>query len=146
MSPTFVRKTLRRYFRHGNPTQLGSGGCTRRRANRDERVWIKQLLRGDPDLFFFEVRAQFLARWRWSISDAMISQAIHFNGVGDDDEELTYKVLERMARQRNEELRRQCLEALTGPGALPECYVVIDESALDRDVAAPFVRNGQTGS
>ena len=132
MSQNFVVKTLRRYFHSGDPTQLGSGGCTRRRANLDERVWIEQLLRADPDLFFFEVHSKFLARWRWAISDTMISQAIHFHGVDEDDEELTYKALEKMARQHNEELRWQCLEALTGPGTLPECYVVIDESSLDR--------------
>jgi hypothetical protein len=40
--------------------------------------------------------------------------------------------LEALARQRNAELRRECLEALTGPGALPECYLIMDASSLDR--------------
>ena len=132
LSEKFVRRTLERYFQVGDPTRLGSGGCTQRRANLEERVWTKRLMREEPDLFFFEVRAKFVARFRWPISDAMISQAIHFHGEDEDDEELTYKALERRARQRNEEARRQCLEALTGEGALPECYVVIDESSLDR--------------
>ena len=132
MSPTFVLSTLRRWRRCGNPTQLRMGGCIARQANDVERKWIKALLVQQPDLYFFEVRAKFVQRWRWAISDRMISQALKFDGQVEGDEPMTMKMLERMARQRNEELRAECLEALTGDGALPECYVIIDESSMDR--------------
>jgi transposase len=132
LSKTFVQDTLRRWRRCGDPTQLRTGGCTARRANDAERRWMKAELREQPDLYFFELRAKFVQRWRWAISDRMISQALKVDGGVEGDEPLTLKMLERMARQRNEELRAECREALTGDGALPECYAIMDESSMDR--------------
>jgi hypothetical protein len=132
MSHKFVLTTLRRWRECGDPTEQGRGGSTTRRANAAERIWIKALFQRHPDLYFYEVRAKFIARWRWNISDAMISQAIHWAGEGEGDAELSLKVLERMARQRCEAQRQLFREALTGPGALPECYVIMDESSMDR--------------
>jgi hypothetical protein len=132
MSACFVQKTLRRFQESGDPTQLARGGSTANQANVAERLWMKAKLREQPDLYFFELHAKFVGRWGWAISDAMISQALHFEGAGPEDAPLTLKVLEALARQRNAELRRECLEALTGPGALPECYIIMDESSMDR--------------
>ena len=47
-----------------------------------ESIWLKQLLRKDPDLYFDEVRKKFVAKRRWGTSDAMISKALHFEGEG----------------------------------------------------------------
>jgi hypothetical protein len=63
--------------------------------------------------YFGEVRAKFIRQFRWNISDKMISKALHYDGGGADDQALTLKVLERMARQRNDEERAECLAALT---------------------------------
>jgi hypothetical protein len=132
MVHTFVHATLKRWRECGDPTCIGSGGSTVRRANGVERRWIKALIQRHPDLYFSEISVMFVARWRWKISDRMISQALHFEGVGELDRPLSLKVIERLARQRNDVLRQQCLDALTGSGALPQCYVIMDESSLDR--------------
>ncbi len=132
MGRTFVLRTLRRWRTSGDPTKLRTGGCTVRQANDAERRWMKAQLRQQPDLYFFELRAKFVQRWRWAISDRMISQALKVDGEVEGDEPYSLTVLERMARQRNEELRANCLEALTGEGALPQCYAILDESSMDR--------------
>jgi transposase len=155
ISYKFVQRSIRRWRECGDPTQTGRGGSTLRQANRAERIWLKQLLRKDPDLYFHEVRKKFVAKWRWEVSDAMISKALHFEGerlspqeradgipgvemdlLEDEDfhpdEELTLKVLERMARQRNSAERERCFGALTGAGALPQCYIIMDESSIGK--------------
>eukprot|EP01052_Picozoa_sp_SAG31_P031998 SAG31_NODE_3460_length_4248_cov_2.088696_1_plen_237_part_00 len=132
MGRTFVQQTLRRWRTSGDPTKLRTGGCTARRANDAERRWMKAELKKQPDLYFFELRAAFVQRWQWAISDRMISRALKVDGGVEGDEPYSLKVLERMARQRNEELRAECLEALAGASALPECYAILDESSLDR--------------
>ena len=60
----------------------------------------------------------------------MISQALHFAGSARGDEKLSLKVLERLARQRDQDARDRCADVLK---ALPsECFVIIDESSMDR--------------
>ena len=60
MTHTFVGTTLRRWQENGDPAHIGTGGDTSRRASTDERVWIKTLLRSQPDLYFFEVTEKFV--------------------------------------------------------------------------------------
>jgi hypothetical protein len=81
MSATFVLSTVRRWRRCGDPTELRTGGCTGRRANDAERRWMKAQLREQPDLYFFELRAKFVQRFSWAISDKMISQALKLHNV-----------------------------------------------------------------
>ena len=60
----------------------------------------------------------------------MISQALHFAGSARGDEKLSLKVLESLARQRDQDARDRCYDVLK---ALPsECFVIIDESSIDR--------------
>ena len=60
----------------------------------------------------------------------MISQALHFAGSARGDERLSLKVLESLARQRDQDARDRCYDVLK---ALPsECFVIIDESSIDR--------------
>jgi transposase len=132
MSHKFVLTTLARWRESGDPTLLRAGGGTSRRASTAERKWMKKLLRSNPDMYFSEIRVAFIRQWRWSISNLMIAQALHFKGEGEDDKEMTLKVLETMARQRSDEARRRCREALCGPGALSQCYIIMDESSMDR--------------
>ena len=58
---------------------------------------MKAKLKEQSDLYFFELRAMFVQRWGWAISDKMISQALKVDGGVEGDEPLTLKVLERMA-------------------------------------------------
>ena len=85
MTHTFVGTTLRRWQENGDPAHIGTGGDTSRRASTDERVWIKTLLRSQPDLYFFEVTEKFVKEFTWRISHKMISAALHFAGEGADD-------------------------------------------------------------
>lgn len=49
-----------------------------RRANDDERVWLKKLLRATPSMYFFEVRRKLKKDYGWKISDRVTG------GVDDD--------------------------------------------------------------
>jgi hypothetical protein len=126
-----VRRCVHRYLRHGDPTVHGTGGNgLNRRANEAERLWIKDQMRENPDMFFREVSAEFNMQFGWRISTKMISQALHFHGTAPGDEALSLKVLERVAIQRNEEERALCREVLAG---LPsECFLIMDESSIDK--------------
>jgi transposase len=130
LGKTFVADTLNRWRENGDPTETQSGGDVSERANEDERLWIKRLLRVEPALYFAEVRERYVARFGRSISDKMISQAIHFQGTHEDDAPLTLKTLERLARQRDEVEREAVREILR---MIPsECLVIIDETSLDK--------------
>ena len=62
------------------------------------------------------------------ISTRMISQALHFAGSARGDERLSLKVLESLARQRDQDARDRCYDVLK---ALPsECFVIIHLVAL----------------
>ena len=131
ISQHYVLNCIDRYLKNGDPNKLSKRGAARR-ADTSQRKWIKAFLRGTPDAYFFEVRRAFTKEWGWSISEKMISAALSTRGArGDaDDLPLSLKVLERVARQRNEETRRRCREGFAGFPA--RCLLFFDESSVDR--------------
>ena len=60
---------------------------------------MKAELREQPDLYFFELRAKFVQRWRWAISDRMISQALKVDGGVEGDEPLDKTALAASVRR-----------------------------------------------
>jgi hypothetical protein len=129
----YVRACMERFYAHGDPWRtMDSQRRDGRRANSQQRRWIKKKLRRDPTLFFDEVNEKFLGKFGRSISDKMISQAIHFDGDHRLDRPLSLKTLQVLARQRNEGKRLECRLGLAGLEA--ECMIILDESHIaDRD-------------
>ena len=79
VSRWWVQGCIRRWSENGDPNKLSRRGSPRR-VGEEQRVWMKALLRETPDLYFYEVRKEFRREFGWSISDQMISAALHHSG------------------------------------------------------------------
>ena len=131
ISRHYVNNCLARYLLNGDPNKKRKKGSAQR-ATTKERKWIKARLTRTPDAYFTEVRTAFQKKWAWRISDRMISKALHKAGARGDklDKRLSLKVLERVARQRNEDARNRCRAGFAGFPA--RCLLFFDESSVDR--------------
>eukprot|EP01047_Picozoa_sp_COSAG01_P035247 COSAG01_NODE_2691_length_7244_cov_143.957465_4_plen_206_part_00 len=69
---------------------------------------------------------KFKAQFRRTITDEMISQAIHYDGGMAGDRPLSLKALQVLARQRCTADRMECKLGLQGLN--PECMIILDES------------------
>jgi len=131
VGPDYVRDSMKRFRKYGDPNHRGD---RRRRSNkvpsRAQRLWLKALFRQDPDLYFDEAELMFRRAFRRTISDRQISKALkHQGGRGTADAALSLKVLQMLARQRDEARRTECRLGLQGLD--PDCIIIIDESHID---------------
>jgi hypothetical protein len=123
----YVRSCLTRFYESGDPhTTRDSDRRDPRRATETQRKWMKRLLKAEPHLYFDEVANKFKAKFRRTITDEMISQAIHYDGGMADDRPLSLKALQVLARQRCTADRMECKLGLQGLN--PECMIILDES------------------
>lgn len=122
----YVINCMRRYLLGGDPSyKQDSQRVSHLAANSQQRQWLKNQLQYDPSLYFFELARKFQTKFRRTISDEMISKALHYDG-GPGDRPLSLKVVQKLARQRCEIKRMECWLALRG--LWPECLIIIDES------------------
>ena len=135
ISRHYVNNCLARYLLNGDPNKKCKKGSAQRVTTK-ERKWIKARLTRTPDAYFTEVRTAFQKKWAWRISDRMISKALHKAGARGDklDKSLSLKVLERVARQRNEDARNRCRAGFAGFPA--RCLLFFDVSSVDRRTLA----------
>jgi hypothetical protein len=129
----YVRACLDRFETRGDPwTTRDALRRDGRRATAKQRRWIKKKLRRNPSLYFDEISEMFRGKFGRTITDAMISQALKYDGGRRDDRPLSLKTLQVLARQRNAAKRLECQLGLAG--LEPECIIILDESHVaDKD-------------
>jgi hypothetical protein len=105
----WVRRCIDTFLKFGHP-QHKEFRETIDQVSTVERKWIKARILEDPDMYLDEVVDEFEVKFKRTITVATVSSAMQTIGQpGDeDDKALSWKVVQRIAKQRNALKRALC--------------------------------------